>query len=244
MQIHIEQVFKKYGRVRALDGVALQIDPGQIVALVGANGAGKTTLLRCLGCVVSPGKGNVLVDGQILRRNRLDLRRRILFLPDFPVVYGHMNPLRHIGMVLRLYGKDTTDLGERASDVLGNLDLLPLIGTSLQNLSRGQAYKVALAALFLVDPDLWLLDEPLASGIDPSGLIYLKQTCRAAAARGRTIVYSTQILDVAEKFSDRICILDGGLVKFFGGVDDIRKMSAKPDGTLEDIFHQLREVSM
>ena len=242
MLINFANVTKRYGRVRALDDVTLDITPGQIVAVLGANGAGKTTLLRCLATLAAPARGDVWIDGEILRRDRMDQRRRIMFLPDLPVAYAHMNPLRHIAMVLRLYGKDADPVVGRATEVLGRLNLLPLIDTPLARMSRGQIYKTVLAALFLVDPDLWLLDEPLASGIDPSGIIYLKEQCRAAAARGRTVIYSTQLLDIAEKFSDRVCILYQGAVRFFDSIDAIRQRTARPESSLVDIFSQLREA--
>lgn len=243
MQILFKEVSKKYGRVEALDHINLQIASNQTVAVLGANGAGKTTLLRCPGCVVAPDQGVVLIDGETLRRDRIDLRRRILFLPDFPAAYGHMTPLQHIGMVLRLYEKDQPAITGRANQVLGNLDLLPLVDTPLARLSRGQAYKAALAALFLADPELWLLDEPFASGMDPAGIMYFKQECREAAARGRTVIYSTQLLDIAEKFSDRVCILQSGAVKFFDSVEQIRRETEQPQGSLEEIFNKLREVA-
>jgi ABC-type multidrug transport system ATPase subunit len=242
MHIQFANVTKRYGRVSALDQVTLEFTPGQIVAALGANGAGKTTLLRCLATIVAPGKGQILIDGQPLSRDRIDLRRRIMFLPDGPVAYAHLTPLRHIAMVLGLYGKSAEGIAYRATDVLGSLDLLPLIDTPLGRMSRGQIYKTMLAALFLADPELWLLDEPLASGIDPAGIIYFKQQCRDAAGRGRTVIYSTQLLDIAEKFSDRVCILQSGKVRFFDTVDAILSSAAQPQSSLEDVFSQLREV--
>lgn len=240
MHIRLENVSKRYGRVTALNHVSFEIPSGQLVAVVGANGAGKTTLLQCLASIVAP-RGKIFIGGEMLRRDSISLRRRIMFLPDSPAAYAHMTPLRHISMVLRLYEKDQDDISSRAVEVLQGLDLLPLIDTPLARMSRGQIYKTVLAALFLADPELWLLDEPLASGIDPSGIIYLKRQCRDAAARGRTIIYSTQLLDIAEKFSDRVCILHGGSVQFFDRLDAILQSAAHPQASLEEIFNELRE---
>ncbi len=242
MNIHFDCVTKKYSRTKALDNVSIDFQPGEVVAVVGANGAGKTTLLRCLATVIAPNLGEILFDRETLRRDRLDLRRKTFFLPDIPAAYSHMTPLAHIAMVLRLYGKDQGGMETRAAEVLNELDLLPLISSPLSTMSRGQIYKTALAALFLVDPELWLLDEPMASGIDPSGIIYLKQQCRNAASRGRTVIYSTQLLDMAERFSDRVCILHRGRVQFFNSVEQIRAQAARPEGSLEEIFSQLREA--
>lgn len=243
MQVRVEEVSKRYGKVRALDNVTLDFSPGQIVAVVGTNGAGKTTLLQCMATLVSPTKGQVLLDGEPLRRDLLGLRRRLMFLPDFPVAYGTMSPLRHIAMVLRLYEKDHPDIQERAAEVLTSFDLLPLIDTPMARLSRGQIYKTVLSAMVLVDPELWLLDEPIASGMDPAGIMYLKQHCHAATRRGRTIIYSTQLLEIAENFSDRVCVLHRGGVQAFEGVEEMRKRTSKPQGALEEIFRQLRETS-
>ena len=244
MQIQFSNVTKRYGRVTALDQVTLDLAPGQIVAALGANGAGKTTLLRCLATIAAPGKGQISIDGEPLRRDRIDQRQRIMFLPDGPVAYAHLTPLRHIAMVLGLYGKSTEAIAHHTTDVLASLDLLPLIDTPLSRLSRGQIYKTMLATLFLADPELWLFDEPLASGIDPAGIIYFKQQCREAAARGRTVIYSTQLLDIAERFSDRVCILQGGAVRFFDTVEAILRSATQPQSSLEDIFSQLREAAL
>ncbi len=240
MQLQLEDVSKKYRRARALDHVSMNIAPGQIVSVLGANGAGKTTLLRCLSSIVAPDRGQILFDGQVLRRNRLDLRRRFIFLPDFPVLYAHMTPLQHIAMVLRLYEKDTAAVQDRAVEVLGNLDLLPLVDSRLAGLSRGQIYKAALAAMFIADPELWILDEPLASGMDPVGIAFFKKESRAAAKRGHTVLYSTQLLDIAETFSDRVCVLNRGKLELFKEVSAIQQQSAKPEGALEEVFLKLR----
>jgi ABC-type multidrug transport system ATPase subunit len=241
LRIRLEKVSKKYGATRALDDLSLQFDAGRIVASLGANGAGKTSLLRCLSALVTPDQGQIFFDDEPLRRDRMDLRRKFLFLPDYPVVYGNMTPLRHIAMVLRLYEKDGLDLEERAIETLEHLDLLPLIDKPLWNLSRGQLYKVALAAMFILDPEAWLLDEPFASGIDPNGIVYLKKQFRDAATRGRTILYSTQLLDTAESFSGQVCVLERGRVRLFATVDEIRRMANKDQGALEQVFQQLRE---
>ena len=101
MKIELQAVSKSYGRLRALDRASLEISPRQIVAILGANGAGKTTLLRCLAGIAAPDSGAVQFDEEPFGRDRLDLRRRMAFLPDFPVLFYEMSVLRHIGMVLR-----------------------------------------------------------------------------------------------------------------------------------------------
>ncbi|HYV29130.1 MAG TPA: ABC transporter ATP-binding protein [Candidatus Eisenbacteria bacterium] len=241
MKIELRQVLKKYKSVRALDEVSLTIEPGQVVALLGPNGAGKTTLLRCLAGTVSADKGEVLYDGEKFLRQRLDLRRRFFFLPDFPAVFDEWRPLQHLGMVLRLYQMNGAGVEERAVEVLREFDLLPLVNAPFFTLSRGQRYKTSMAALLLVNPELWLLDEPFASGMDPNGINSFKRRAREAAAKGQTVIYSTQILDAAERFSDRICVIHRGKVRAFEPTAELLKSAGAEGSALDDLFKQLRE---
>ena len=239
MLVTLSDVSKYFGRFCALEKISLTIQPGQIVSLLGSNGAGKTTLLCALSGIVAPTSGMVLYDKERFHRGRMDFRRRMLFLPDQPMLFARASILRHISMCVRLYG-GAIPSEERVVDVLHHLDLLPLVGNPAYQLSRGQLYKSALAALFLIDPELWLLDEPFASGMDPGGIAYFKQQVREAVGRGRTIIYTTQILEIAEKFADSVCIIDHGQLKLFSPLAELRKSAA--DVSLEEIFLQLRET--
>ncbi len=241
MKIEIQEVVKKFKSLRALDSVSLSIEPGQVLALIGPNGAGKTTLLRCLAAIVAPDEGNMLYDGERFVRERLDLRRRFLFLPDFPAVFEEWSPLQHLGMTLRLYGLDGAGIEERVLDLLREFDLLPLANAPFGTLSRGQRYKAALVTLLTLDREVWLLDEPFASGMDPHGINAFKRHARAAAARGRTIIYSTQILDAAERFSDRICVIHRGQIRAFTAATELQRDHSAQTSALDDIFKQLRE---
>jgi ABC-2 type transport system ATP-binding protein len=164
-----------------------------------------------------------------------------MFLPDFPPVFEEWSPLRHLGMTLRLYERDGAGLEERVLELLRDFDLLPLANAPFATLSRGQRYKAALVTLLAVDPEVWLLDEPFASGMDPHGINTFKHHARAAAARGRTVIYSTQILDAAERFSDRICVIHRGGVRAFTPTAELRQAGRSDTSALDDLFAQLRE---
>ena len=240
MRITVEALSKRYGRVDALDNVNLTIESGQILAVLGVNGAGKTTFLRCL-CGVVAGSGHILYDGDQFTRGNMSVRRKIAFLPDFAIAFPHFTVLRHIGMVLRLYGVHERVLESRILDLLRGFDILPLIDTAMSKLSHGQAHKAALTALLAVDPEVLLLDEPFASGMDPNGITFLKREARAAVARNRTIVYSTQILDTAETLADRILIIERGQVRYYAPLDELRRVATGHEGgVLEQLFQQLR----
>ncbi len=241
MKIELQEVVKKFKSLRALDSVSMNIEPGQVVVLLGPNGAGKTTLLRCLAAIAAPDEGKILYDGERFTRERLDLRRRFLFLPDFPAVFDEWSPLQHLGMTLRLYGLDGVGIEERVLDLLREFDLLPLANAPFGTLSRGQRYKAALVALLAVDREVWLLDEPFASGMDPHGINTFKRHAREATARGRTIIYSTQILDAAERFSDRLCVIHRGQIRAFTPTSELRRDHSTQTSALDDLFKQLRD---
>lgn len=245
MHIELEHLSKRYRQVRALEAVSLQIAPGQVVSILGPNGAGKTTLLRILTGIVAPSSGEVRYDGQKFDRGNMALRRRIAYLPDFPIVFPQNTVLQHIGMVLRLYGADAATVEPRVLELLRGFELMPLIETPMSQLSRGQAYKAALSALMAADTDLLIVDEPFASGIDPNGIGFLKREARAAVERGHTFIYSTQILDIAERFSDRVCIIDRGRVRHYAPLAELKSaMGAGETGAvLEGLFQKLRETA-
>jgi ABC-type multidrug transport system ATPase subunit len=242
MKIELQAVSKSYEGKSALDRASFEVTPGQIVAVLGANGAGKTTLLRCLAGLVGPDRGLLLFDDEPFQRDRLDMRRKIAFLPDFPMLFWEMSVIRHLGMLLRLYEAGGPGIEEKLITLLRDFDLLPVAETPLQNLSRGQAYKAALVGLIAVDADLWLLDEPFASGMDPHGINAFKRHAREAAKAGKTILYSTQILEVVERFSDRVCILDHGEVRAFDTVSILNSGGSRGDG-LHGVFEELRETN-
>lgn len=241
MKVELQNVFKSYGPIRALDGVSLRIEPGQIVSLLGPNGAGKTTLIRCLAGIAAPDKGSVHFDDEELRRDCMELRRRMQLLPDFPFHFWDQSVVRNIAIVLRLYDADGAGSEERVLELLREFDMLPLALRPVASLSRGQSYKAALVAMFAANRELLLLDEPFASGIDPHAIDAFKRHARAAASRGHTLIYSTQLLDIAERFSDRVCVIHKGELRAFDTLDNLRERARDKDNVLQDLFRQLRE---
>ncbi|MBI4663983.1 MAG: ABC transporter ATP-binding protein [Verrucomicrobia bacterium] len=243
MKIELRAVTKRFGKTRALDKVSLEFNPGEIVAVLGPNGAGKTTLLRCLAGIAGPDEGEIYFDDRPLRRDDLELRQRFFFLADFPFLFWDQSVLRNIGITLRLYGADGTGAEHRVLDLMRDYDLLPLAASPASSLSRGQAYKTALTSLITANPEVWLLDEPLASGMDPLGLSAFKRHARAATVQGRTVIYTSQLLDAVERFSDRVCVIHNGEVRAFDTLENLRAKSADRANVLEELFRTLRSES-
>src|SRR3954470_3528102 len=154
MDLEFRKVTKRYGGQVALDEVSLRLEPGQIVALLGLNGAGKSTLLRCASGLVAPESGEILYDGRALAREDLATRRRFLFMPDTPILFPTETVVRNLAIMLRLYEADGPGAEERVLSLLEEFDLLPVAKARVGEISRGEAYKVGLVALFAVDPEI------------------------------------------------------------------------------------------
>jgi len=239
MQVSLDRVGKRFGSNAVLDELSIEFVPGEIVALIGLNGAGKTTLMRLLAGIVAPTRGTLRMDGIAFSRNDLATRRRLVFLPDFPPSLPGASVIEHLALVLRLHEREVDPAA--VVRVLGDLDLLALAEAPIATLSRGQAYKTALAALILVAPDLWLLDEPFASGMDAQGLAMLKHHARAAAAAGASVIYSTQILEIAERFSHRLLVLDRGAIALSLSAAELAALPRDGDGALEARLRAFRQ---
>lgn len=227
MKLRLEGLSRGFGPRRVLDGVSLTIPAGAVTAVLGMNGAGKTTLLRCLSGLSSGDSGGVFIDGEELRMGRLDLRRRLMFLPDFPPAFPGADVLENVAAHLRFWEADRPGVEVRVAGWLEALGMLPEAGRSVQGLSRGQGYKAALLALLAVDPELWILDEPMASGMDPRGLAVFRREAAAAAARGASVVYSTQIPELASAFADTVLLIAGGQVRMLDPERDFGRDPAR-----------------
>lgn len=244
MKIETRGLAKRYRSTLALDDFSLTLEPGRVVAVIGLNGAGKTTLLRCLGGLIHPQAGEIFFDGEKFSRKRLDLRRRMAFLPDSPICYAEHTPLKHIAMTVRVYGiSPDSALEQRVVGLLSDFDLLEVAKWPLGELSRGQLYKCALAAHAAVRPELWLLDEPFASGIDPRGIATFKRLARERAADGGTVIYTTQILEIAEKFADELVVIDRGRLRQTITRAELDAMPADGPDSLQSVLDEFREIS-
>ncbi|MFT6617248.1 MAG: ATP-binding cassette domain-containing protein [Verrucomicrobiia bacterium] len=241
MKVELRGLSKRFDKMDALADVSVEFEPGKLVAVLGLNGAGKSTLLRCMAAIAGPSSGGVYYDDELLLRDRLDLRRRFFFLPDVPYQFEGYSVLRNISITLRLFEADRAGVEDTVLQLLKDLDLVPHAKTAVQELSRGQIYKTGLASLLAVNPDLWLLDEPFSAGMDPQGMGVFRKHARAAAASGRTIIFTTQLLDVAVKFADLICVLHEGKIRLFESVESLRETREFPDDSLQDLLGQFRE---
>ncbi len=213
---------KEYGTLVAVNNVNLSIEKGNVVGLIGPNGAGKTTLLRILATLLYPTMGQARLLGFDLAKDRLQIRERIGFLPDFFNLYNDLTLRECLEFFARAYKVEQGQIPGRIDDVLKYVDLEYKRNDFVRNLSRGMVQRMGLAALLVHSPDLFLLDEP-ASGLDPKARIQLREVLQKLRQEGKTIIISSHILSELSGFCTHIAIMNKGHLVMYGGVEDIQQ---------------------
>jgi ABC-2 type transport system ATP-binding protein len=204
---------KRYGTKRVLWDVDLEFEAGEIVVVLGVNGAGKTTLLGCLAGMLGWDRGEVRIGGERLDRGRLDQRQRMMFLPGEGFHFGGADTIRNAAIFSELWRGIEAQPPIDFEEWLERLGLLEIAFEPVETLSRGQRYKAVLLSLHCADPEIWLIDEPFAAGMDARGMEAFRQLALAAATRGRCIVYTTQFPELAARFADRIVVVGNGGIR-------------------------------
>ncbi len=231
MHIEMREVTKSFGRTRALAGIVLNVPPASVVALLGANGAGKSTLLRVLAGVCVPDDGLVRYDGKTFSREDLALRRRLHFTPDMPVLFPDQTVARNLATFAEVYQTPVAGREESIAYWLEETGAAGLMRRTVGRLSRGQIWKAELACVAVVEPELWLVDEPFASGMDAMGLGAFRRLARHLVECGGTIIYTTQIVEMAVNFADHVCVIrDGKLVLWEPAEEIRRRLASDPNG--------------
>ncbi|HEY2437556.1 MAG TPA: ATP-binding cassette domain-containing protein, partial [Solirubrobacteraceae bacterium] len=224
--IRVSGLRKSFGDVRAVAGVDLQVEPGEILVLLGQNGAGKSTTLRCLGGILRPDSGLIELDGLRLP-DRLDaVRARLGVVPDQARLYGRNTAPEYLDHFGFLYGVPEATRRKRIAELLERFELADRKSTVLAAYSRGMAQKVALIRATLHDPDWIFGDEPTA-GLDPVAAADMRQFLEEQKHRGAALIVTTHILSEAELMADRIAIMRRGLVVTHGSLDELRGQAGR-----------------
>jgi ABC-2 type transport system ATP-binding protein len=231
--LEIRGLVRRYARFTAVDGLDLTVGAGEIVGFLGPNGAGKTTTLRCCAGLLQPDAGDIVIAGRSLAREPLEARARLGFVPDRAFLYDRLTAWEFLDFVGALYRVGAAEARTRAGALLEQLGLGDEANELIESYSLGMRQKVSVAAALLHDPALVLLDEPLG-GLDPQSARGLKDLLRERAARGRGVLVSTHLLDVAERLCDRVVVLHRGRKRAEGTLAELRGPSAS--ATLEDVF--------
>jgi ABC-2 type transport system ATP-binding protein len=214
------QLERSYGGTRALDGVSFSLEPGALCALIGPNGAGKTTLLSILATLDEDFAGDASVAGASVRKEPLEARRKLGFVPDHAPLYDALDVHEMLHVFASAAAVPRGKRKRAVDDVVDLCGLEPILRRPAAGLSKGQAQRVCVARALLHDPDVLLLDEP-ASGLDPRARIDLKELLKKLGARKKTVLVSSHILTELGDFCDHVVILERGRVAASGRIEEL-----------------------
>src|SRR5438477_4627963 len=236
--LSVQQLTKRFGTQVAVDALSFEIPAGQIVGFLGPNGAGKSTTLKMLTGMLDPSQGTATICGFDLRTQTLEVKRRVGFVPESGAVFESLTGLEYLEMVAALYGIAPFAARERIRQFIAFFDLSfeTLTEKLLGAYSKGMRRKVVITAALLHNPPVVFFDEPL-DGLDANAAVGFKALIQTLAREGKTIVYSSHILDVVERVCDRVIIIDKGQLLLDGSPEQL--VATHHAGTLEKLFTQL-----
>lgn len=236
LPISISDLWMTYSGNYVLRGIDLEVHPGQIIGYIGPNGAGKSTTVKIMLGLVHGYRGNVTLFGQDIADGGVDFRRRIGYVPETADLYDNLSPREYLTFIGELYGMGEEEAERKARRLAGLLGLDKAFDSRISSFSKGMKQKTLLISSLLHDPDLLFLDEPL-SGLDANSVLIVKEIMARLAASGKTIFYSSHIMDVVEKISSRIVLINEGVIVADGSFEELQRTGL--EGSLERIFNQL-----
>lgn len=236
--IAVENLVKRFGAFTAVDGVSINVEPGQIHGFLGPNGAGKTTSIRMIAGLLRPDEGRILVNGHDLAREPEAAKAALGFIPDRPFIYDKLTAGEFLRFHGGLYGMDGGDTDARITEMLEIFELGRWQHELVESFSHGMKQRLVMSAAFLHRPKAVLVDEPMV-GLDPRGARLIKDIFRLMASRGVAILMSTHTLEVAQEMCDLISIILKGKIIAHGTVADVRAMAGTPDEELTPVFLKL-----
>lgn len=234
--IEIKNVSKTYnGKKKVLKNISFKIESGEIFAFIGHNGAGKTTMIKCIMGILDFEEGDILVDNKSIKEEPLECKRIMAYVADNPDLYENMRAIDFINFICDMYEVSEDIRRENTLKYAKMFEIEDKLNDDISSLSHGMKQKVALIAALAHDPKVLIMDEPFV-GLDPKAVYDMKEIMRDMAKDGKTIFFSTHILDVAEKLCDRVAIIKDGTIVKVGKMKDI-----KGDESLEQVFLELGE---
>ena len=242
--IETRHLTRRFGRVTAVEGLNLQVPPGQLFGLIGPNGAGKTTTLRMLAGLLEPTSGEILINGRLVNHDWQALRLQIGYMPDFFGVYEDMLVWEYLDFFGRCYRLPPARRRQVTDELLDLVDLADKRDAYVQTLSRGMRQRLCLAHALVHDPQVLLLDEP-ASGLDPRARVEMRELLRELGAMGKTVIVSSHILSEMAELCDAVGIMEGGRLVTSGSVAEIaRRVRVRPgSGTAQGRILRLETLS-
>ncbi len=234
--INVSNLKKQYSGQYVLQGINLTIEAGQIVGYIGPNGAGKSTTIKIITGIINDFEGEANILGLDVRKNPIEIKQRIGYIPEQAALYDVLTPMEYLGFVGKLYQMEQPVIEKKSMELLNLFGLSDKCDTRLNHFSKGMKQKVLLISGLMHNPDIIFMDEPL-SGLDANAVILIKEILSQLKKSGKTIFYSSHIMDVVEKISDRIIIINQGAVVADGSFETLKHDARL--GSLENIFSSL-----
>lgn len=236
--LKIENLTGGYVNVPVLKHISFEVNDGELVGLIGLNGAGKSTTINEIIGLLTPYQGQICIDGLRLEDDLEAYRRKIGFIPETPSLYEELTLREHLETVAMAYDLNQEAAFERAEGLLSLFRLDDKLDWFPSRFSKGMKQKVMIICAFIVDPSLFIIDEPFL-GLDPLAIADLTDLLAQEKAKGKSILMSTHVLDSAEKMCDRFVILHQGQVRAQGTLTDLRQVFGDDEASLNDIYMAL-----
>jgi len=234
--LEVRALTKRYSGALAVDNVSFTALPGQVTGYLGPNGSGKSTTVKTITGLLDPTSGEILYRGRPIRDNLVEFKRILGYVPEEPYLYPHLTGAEYLELAGELRDLPAATLPGKIDALLDLFSLANDRYTPISSYSKGMRQKILICAAILHDPELIVLDEPF-SGLDVHAGLVLRSLIRSLAASGKTVLFSSHVLEVVEKVCHRVVILHKGRVVANDSIDRLRDLMALP--TLEDIFAQL-----
>ena len=234
--IEIKNLTKKYGNSTIVNDLSFTVEDGSITGFIGPNGSGKTTTLKMTTGVLTPTAGTVLLNGIDISRHSIDAKRQFGFVSDSPDHFLRLTGLEYVNFMADMYDVPSEGRGKFITDYAERFDIAQSLNTKILAYSHGMRQKIMIIGCLIHNPSIWILDEPML-GLDPQSAFELKTMMKEHARNGNSVLFSTHVLEVAEKLCDKVVIIKKGTLKYTGTVEELR---AQNEGkSLEEIFIDL-----
>lgn len=234
--LEIEHLSKRFNGVPAVDDVSFTVDAGEILGYLGPNGAGKSTTVKMIIGLLEPGDGRILWNGRSITGNLTEFQRRLGYVPEEPNLYPYLSGREYLQLAGRLRGMKRAELEPKIREFLQLFSLWDDRDAAVSSYSKGMRQKILLSSALLHNPDVLILDEPM-SGLDVNTMVAVRELLQGLAAQGKTILYSSHVLEVMEKVCARVLILRKGRVVADDSIGHLRSVMDQP--SLEGVFAQL-----
>jgi len=218
---------------KAASDVSFEIKEGEIVGFAGPNGAGKTTVIKMLTGILKPTSGSAVIAGHDIVSEPIEAKRDFSYIADNPDILVQLTGAEYINFIADIYRVPSDVRRQRMEELAGRFNISDSLNIQMREYSHGMRQKMMIIAALVHDPRVWILDEPM-TGLDPAASYELKQLMKEHAGKGNCVLFSTHVLEVAEKLCDKIIIIDRGQIIYDGTIDELVMKHGGMD--LEEIF--------